>query len=61
MQQRRQQNYSGQQSYSGQQQQNRNKQMVIRKTPQRMRNINEEESKDTHETAEETIDPESTC
>ena len=61
MQQRRQQNYTGQQSYSGQQQQNRNNQLVTRKTPQSMRNINEEESEDTHDIAEETTDPESTC
>ena len=26
-----------------------------------MRHINEEESEDAHDTAEETIDPESTC
>ena len=61
IQQRRQQNYSGQQSYSGHQQPNRNNQLVTRKTPQRIRNINEEESEDTHDTSEETIDPESTC
>ena len=60
MQQRRQKNYSGQQNYSGHQQQNRNNQLVTRKTPQRMRNINEEKSENTHDTAEE-IDPESTC
>ena len=59
-QQRRQQNYTSQQNYSGHQQQNRNNQLVTRKTTQRMRNINEEESKDAHERAEETIDPEST-
>ena len=60
-QQRRQRNYTSQQNYSGHQQQNRNNQLVTRKTTQRMRNINEEESEDAHETAEEIIDPESTC
>ena len=50
-----------QQNYSGHQQQNINNQLVTRKTTQRMRNINEEESEDAHETAEEAIDPESTC
>ena len=59
MQQRCQRNYSGQQSYSGHQQQNGDNQLVTRKTPQRMRNINEEESEDTHDTSEETRDPES--
>ena len=49
------------QNYSGHQQQNRNNQLVTRKTTQRMQNINEEQSEDAHETAEETIDPESTC
>ena len=39
----------------------KNNQLVTRKTPQRMRHINEEESEDAHDTAEETIDPESTC
>ena len=55
MQQRRQQNYSGQQ------QQIRKNQLVTRYTPQRMRHINEEESEDASDTAEETIDPGSTC
>ena len=60
-QQRRQQNYTSLLNYSGHQQQNRNNQLVTRKTTQIMRNIYEEESEDAHETAEETIDPESTC
>ena len=60
-QQRRQQNYPGQQTYSGYQQQQKNNQLVQRKTSQKMRNINEEEQEDTHISAEEIIDPESTC
>ena len=60
-QQRRHQNYSGQQTYSGYQQQQKNNQLVQRKTSQKMRNINEEEQEDIHNSTEETIDPESTC
>ena len=51
-QERLQQNYTSQQNYTGHQQQNRNNQLVARKTTQRMRNINEEESEDAHETEE---------
>ena len=60
-QQRRQQNYPGQQKYSGCQQQQKNNQLVQRKPSQQMRNINEEEQEDIHNSTEETIDPESTC
>ena len=60
-QQRRQQNQHGQQTYSGYQKQQNNNQLVQRKTPQKMRNINEEEQEDAHNSTEETIDPESTC
>ena len=57
----RQQNYPGQQTYSGYQQQQKNNQLVQRKASQKMRNINEEEQEDIHNSTEETIDPESTC
>ena len=50
-----------QQIYSCQQQQNRHNQLVTRNTTQRMRHINEEESEDANDIAEETMDPESTC
>ena len=39
----------------------KNNQLVQRKTSQKMRNINEEEVEDIHNSTEETIDPESTC
>ena len=47
--------------YAKTQQQQRYNQWATKKTQQRIRNINEEETKDTQEEVEETIDPELTC
>ena len=49
-----------QQTYTGQHQQRHN-QLAPKQTLKKIRNINGEETKDKQETAEETIDPESTC
>ena len=53
MQQRRQQNYTGQQ-------QHRHNQLAPKQTIKMMRNLNEEETEDIQETAEEKIEPDST-
>ena len=53
-QQKRQKNYTSQQ-------QQRNNQLVTKQTPQRMRNIKEEQTEETQNTSEETKDPEATC